>query len=73
MHLLLLGSLGLLFREGLRGARVGIEVLGHFLELGLGLFEELGAVVEFAVELDGRGGVVEAGHLEELVVVVGVA
>ena len=52
---------------------MGIEVLGHFLELGLGLFEELGAVVEFAVERDGRGGVVEAGHLEELVVVVGVS
>jgi len=43
------------------------------LQLQVHFVEQFDAFVELVVEFDGRGGVVEAGHFEELVVVVGIA
>lgn len=43
------------------------------LQSGLQFFDEINALVTVAIMCDRRGCVSEAGHLEELVVIVGIA
>lgn len=60
-----------------RELRAGTRVIGQdlvdLLEAGLQFVDEIDALIRVAIVSDGRGSVSEAGHLEELVVVVGIA